>query len=62
MKIFRNYTYSWWQIGLLKLALLSIGIAIGARWYEVFLPYFIALVVFGLVFGFCLLFVSLGQR
>jgi hypothetical protein len=42
---------SWWQVGILKLSLLSIGIAIGAYWQEVFLPYVAWLVVLGVVSG-----------
>jgi len=37
MKIFRNYTYSWWNMGILKLTLLSIGILVGVHWYGFFL-------------------------
>ncbi len=31
MNLFKNYTYSWQQIGIFKLAMLSIGILIGAH-------------------------------
>jgi hypothetical protein len=34
MNIFRAYTYSWWQISIFKIALLSIGVAIGTYWQE----------------------------
>lgn len=30
MNIFKSYTYTWWQIGILKLALLTIGTILGA--------------------------------
>jgi hypothetical protein len=29
-KLFGSYTYTWWQMGVFKLALLSIGIILGA--------------------------------
>ena len=32
MNLFKNYTYSWQEIGIFKLAMLSIGILIGAHW------------------------------
>ncbi len=62
MSIFRKYTYSWWQIGLFKLALLSIGIAIGAYWHEVFSTRLALLLAIGVVLGIYLVFVSLGQQ
>ena len=62
MNIFKNYTYSWWQIGLFKLALLSLGVTIGAYWNEVFSGYIVVLLVIGVVFGVYLIFISLGQR
>ncbi|OGM89357.1 hypothetical protein A3J77_02175 [Candidatus Wolfebacteria bacterium RBG_13_41_7] len=36
MKIFVSRTFTWWQVGIIKLALLSMGAAIGAYWYEFF--------------------------
>ena len=62
MKIFKKYTYNWWQIGLFKLASLSFGIAIGAFLYEVFSQYIINLVMVGIVLSVYLIFVSLGQQ
>jgi hypothetical protein len=38
MKIFRSYTFTWWQIGIFKLALLMIGISIGSYWFAFFGP------------------------
>ena len=51
MHIFKNGSYSWWQVGILKLSLLSIGIAIGAYWQEIFLPYVTWLAIAGVVLG-----------
>lgn len=39
MKIFRNYTYSWFNIGIFKLALISVGILVGTHWHEFFLQH-----------------------
>ncbi|CAN5711124.1 hypothetical protein BH11PAT2_BH11PAT2_08770 [soil metagenome] len=49
MNIFKSTNFTWWQLGLLKWAVLFIGIAIGATWPEVFAPYASLLVVVGLV-------------
>lgn len=49
MNIFRTTTFTWWQIGCLKWAVLFIGIAIGATWPEVFAPYAVPLLIIGLV-------------
>lgn len=49
MNIFRTYTFTWWQIGILKLALLCFGAAIGAYWNEWFGANLTALLVVGVV-------------
>ena len=59
MNIFKNYTYSWWQVGLLKLALLCFGVVIGAYWHEVFSQYFTILLVVGVILAIYIGFVSL---
>ncbi|MBU0749991.1 hypothetical protein KKH15_00545 [Patescibacteria group bacterium] len=48
MNIFSSTTFTWWQLGLVKWAVLFIGIAIGAYWADVFVPYVIHLMVVGL--------------
>lgn len=30
MKLFRSYTYTWWQLAIIKLALLAVGMILGA--------------------------------
>ncbi len=47
MNIFKSTTFTWWQIGMLKWAVLFIGIAIGATWPEVFNNYVALLLVVG---------------
>ncbi|MFM2330963.1 MAG: hypothetical protein RLZZ26_470 [Candidatus Parcubacteria bacterium] len=49
MNIFTPTTFTWWQMGLLKWAVLCIGIAIGSTWPGVFAPHSVALLVVGLV-------------
>jgi hypothetical protein len=36
---FKSYIFTWWQIGIFKLALLAIGIAIGSYWHIFFRAY-----------------------
>lgn len=61
MKILKQYTYQWWEMGIFKLALLLIGIVIGTYWQEAFLPYITALLTAGIVLGGYVMFVSLRQ-
>lgn len=58
MKIFRDYTFTWWQMSMLKLSAMALGIAIGANFASNFLEYTTLLVVFAFVLGFYLLYVS----
>lgn len=51
MKIFKNYTFTWLQVGVLKTALLLVGIAIGASWPQIFEQYTTILAVIGLLLG-----------
>lgn len=62
MNLFENYTLTWWQIGIFKLALLSIGVAIGAYWSEFWIKYVMALMVVAVVASAYILFVSLSQK
>lgn len=36
MKIFHDYTFTWWQLALLKVSLLALGILIGSLWAGLF--------------------------
>ena len=36
MNIFKDFTFEWWQAGIFKVALLSLGIIIGSMWPELF--------------------------
>ena len=35
MNVFRTYTFAWWQLGLLKLSMLALGLTVGSTWPEV---------------------------
>jgi hypothetical protein len=39
MNIFKSFTLKWWQTGLFKWSMLSLGIVIGAAWPQVFNPW-----------------------
>lgn len=43
MKIFHDYTFTWWQIGILKLCLIAFGVAVGATWPGAFIGWVVAL-------------------
>lgn len=45
MNVFKTFTLKWWQTGLFKLGMLSLGIAIGAYWHAVFGNYLVVLAV-----------------
>jgi len=62
MDIFRDYTFTWWQVGLLKLALLSLGIAIGSYCQATFLPYSTVLAILGLGLGAYIGWISFRQQ
>ncbi len=51
MNIFKNYTFTWWQAGMLKASVVCVGIAIGANWPEVFAKYTALLIVIAVAFG-----------
>jgi hypothetical protein len=51
MNLFNKRTYTWWQIGLFKVCLLSLGIIIGANWSESLIPYTLPLLIIALMLG-----------
>ncbi|MFI5341278.1 MAG: hypothetical protein ACHQ7N_15750 [Candidatus Methylomirabilales bacterium] len=32
MTFFKDFTFAWWQLGLLKLSMLALGLAVGSTW------------------------------
>lgn len=36
--LFKSFTLTWWQGSIFKLALLSLGLAVGSTWPDVFAP------------------------
>jgi len=51
MKLFGTYKLEWWQIGLLKITLLLLGIVVGAYWYSVWMPYLMTILVIAMILG-----------
>jgi len=35
--MFKQYTFEWWQVSIIKIAALSLGIIIGSYWGDLFL-------------------------
>ena len=62
MNPFKSYMLTWWQIGIFKLALLAIGVAIGAWWNEFFGFYLLPLIVVAVVASAYIMIVSLKQQ
>jgi hypothetical protein len=51
MNIFKSFTLKWWQAGLFKWSLVSLGIIVGATWPDVFNPMRIPLLILVFVPG-----------
>jgi len=58
---FKSYTFTWWQIGIFKLALLAIGIAIGSYWHNFFSDYLVPLIIIAVIASVYIMFISLKQ-
>ena len=61
MNPFKSYTFTWWQIGVFKLALLAIGVAIGSYWHEVFSGSLVILAAIAVLGSAYIAFVALKQ-
>ncbi|HMQ02100.1 MAG TPA: hypothetical protein PKD79_03465 [Candidatus Doudnabacteria bacterium] len=59
--IFKNYSYTWWQIGVFKLALLCIGAGIGAYASEFFLAHMAWVIGLSAVSSLYVIYISLKQ-
>ena len=57
MNIFKPKTLTIWQVGCIKLTMLAFGLAIGATWSSVFVPYTWCLIILGVILAIYLLFV-----
>ncbi len=61
MKLFKSYTFTWWQVGVFKLALLAIGAAVGAYWHSFFGSNFASLIIIAVTAGVYIIYISLRQ-
>ena len=61
MNLFQSYTFTWWQIGILKLALLSLGAVIGAYWCDFFGANLTAFIIIAIIASIVIMFISLKQ-
>jgi len=59
--LFRNYTFTWKQIGILKLALLSIGAIVGSMWHEFFSTNITLIIVIAIITTVYSMYISLKQ-
>lgn len=62
MNIFGNKTVTWWQVGLLKLSVGAFGVAVGAYWSDIFLPYLTPIIVIAIVSGLYIAYVWLIKQ
>ena len=61
MNLFKDYTFTWQQIGVFKLSLLSIGVIAGTYWYEFFSANLKLVVVVAVIATTYIMYVSMKQ-
>jgi hypothetical protein len=61
MNLFKDYTFTWKQVGVFKLALLSIGVVIGSVWNEFFNANMPVVVIIAIITTAYILYISLKQ-
>lgn len=61
MTLFKSYTFTWWQLGIFKLALLAFGVAAGAYWHEFFAAYLGALLFVAIAAALYTWYIALSQ-
>jgi len=57
MNAFKTFKLKWWQAGLYKWGLLSLGIAAGAYWHEFFGSYLVVLMIMAAITLACVTYV-----
>jgi hypothetical protein len=61
MYLFKSYTLTWWQFGLLKTAMIAFGLALGATFPATFAAWLPVLWVLFIVFSVYLMYVTFKQ-
>jgi hypothetical protein len=61
MNPFKSFKLTWWQGSLLKLSMVSLGLAVGSTWPEIFAGWREVLLVLFAVPAFCVSYVWLKQ-
>ena len=61
MHIFRPYTFTWIEIGIFKIAMLAIGLVLGAYFYEIVEEYMVAVIVIAVLTSAYVGYVALQQ-
>lgn len=61
MNPFKSFTLTWWQGGLLKVSMVSLGLAVGSTWPEIFTGWRNLLLVLCVVPAFYVSYVWLKQ-
>jgi hypothetical protein len=61
MKVFKNYTLTWQQVGIFKFCPLVAGVAIGAYWHDFFGALLTALVFIAVATGAYVAYVTFKQ-
>jgi hypothetical protein len=61
MKIFKSYTYEWWQIGIFKLGMISIGVILGSYFCDLFSKNLIFLSILAIISNIYIIYISIKK-
>ena len=61
MTFFKDFTFAWWQLGLLKLSMVALGLGVGSTWPAVFAGWRDLLLILFVVPAFYMSYVWLKQ-
>lgn len=65
MNLLGSYTFSWWQMGIVKLSILSIGILIGGYFADTLMEFktlFFIIAIVGSVYSICVTMKQMGKK